>query len=306
MRTVLVLMVAATLAGAEGDARHVDAKTAAGPLPSERNPASELLEADRAFAAAARTRDLLSGVGAIFADNAVMPTPGRGFADGRAAILAALARDTLNATSRAHWTPVRAGASADGTHGVTIGFFEVTRADGTVLPGKYLAYWVQGAEGWRVAVWRRTPRPPGEVSLALAPSWSHAQHVSAPASLDAARAELQAAEQAFSDEAQRIGLGPAFAAFGADDAMHLGGPADVDFVRGRAAIARAVGEGLPPGTSPVTWNAERTIIAPSGDLGVNLGYIRSKSTGADGRERPPFPFFTVWRKDAVGWRYIAE
>lgn len=301
MRAFLVLMATATITGAWADgARNLQGRH---DLDVSSNPASELLEADRAAATAARSRDFLTGLGAIFADDATMPIPGRGFAKGREAILDALRSDTLNATSRAYWTPIRAGVSADGTHGVTIGFFDVTRADGRVLPGKYLAYWVKGADGWQVIVWRRTPRAAGEVSLALAPSWSPTHR---PARSDSARAELMAAEQAFSDEAQRIGLGPAFAAFGAEDAMHLGGPADADFVRGRDAIARAVGEGLPPGTSPVTWNAERTIIAPSGDLGVNLGYIRAKSPGADGRERPPFPFFTVWRTDAAGWRYIAE
>ena len=45
------------------------------------------------------------------------------------------------------------------------------------------------------------------------------------------------------------------------------------------------------------------LVASSGDLGVTVGYIRTK----DG-SRPPVPFFTVWRRDspASPWRYIAE
>jgi hypothetical protein len=286
--------------------------------PPRETAADALLAADRGFAEASTGTDLISGVSAMLAPGAAMPVPGSesGFAEGREAIAAVLALDTLNATSRAHWTPVRVGVSSDGTHGFTIGFFEVTRADGRVLPGKYLAYWVHGDAGWRVAVWRRTPRPAGDVDTTLLPPAVPRALVAAgradTAALDqlaeAHRESLAQAERDFSAEAQRIGIGPAFAAFGSASAMHLGGPADTGFVVGNERIAASVSQGVPEGTSPFTWGPERVLVAGSGDLGVSIGFIRSKSAAPDGGVRPPFPFFTIWQRASPGapWRYVAE
>lgn len=263
-----------------------------------------LLAADRAFGAAS-TRPMLDAIGAALASDAVMPDPrSGGFADGRAAMLAALGRDTLAATSRVRWQPVRAGVSGDGTHGFTMGFMDLQRADGSVLPQRYLAYWVRGAEGWRMQVFRRGPRPAGAVDTAFAgvlaapPSGA----LSGPEQA-ARRAALAATEGAFSDSSQTIGLGEAFALFGHPEAWHLNGPAGPDLVRGREAVVRSVSTGVPAGTSPYVWGAERSIVAPSGDFGVNLGLILR----AEARESPGFPFFTIWMRGADGqWRYIAE
>lgn len=276
--------------------------------------AAELLAADRAFAAASAQTDLVSGISAIFADDVIMPAPGTGmgFAEGKEAAAAQLRRDPLNATSRATWTAIRAGVSADGTHGYTLGFLDVVRADGSRAPGKYLAYWVKTPAGWRAAVYRRVPRPAGPVDssfagflLPTAPSGARDALLNT-----ADRASLAQAESEFSALATAIGLGPAFERTGDPQAMHIGGGPNVpDVVRGNVAISRNVGEGLPEGSSPVIWAADhRTIVAPSGDLGVSIGFIRSKAPGPDSAERPPFPFFTIWRRAGVNapWKYIAE
>ena len=286
-RTAEIGLAAATTQ--QPQRRKADGSTTVATTPDPSAALDELIAADRAFAAASAKTDLLTGFGAMLADDATMPVPGPGFAEGREAILQALARDTLAGTSRASWTPVRAGVSSDGTHGVTIGFLEVTRADGRVLPGKYLAYWVKGDAGWSVRVWRRTPRAAGEVPRRLGEPWRVTAEATAAARRDVgsssvqehARETLAAAEQAFSDEAQRIGLGPAFRVFGAPDAMHLGGPPDADLVRGVEAIVRSVSAGVPAGPSPVTWNAAQTIVAPSGDFGVNIGIIALKEPPTD-------------------------
>ncbi len=58
-----------------------------------------------------------------------------------------------------------------------------------------------------------------------------------------------------------------------------------------------------PGTSPFVWAATVTVVAPSGDFGVNAGIIHLVAA----QDQPGFPFFTVWIRDADGeWRYIAE
>lgn len=282
--------------------------------PAQASPAAaveSLLEADRAFAAAAARTDLISAIIAMLAPDATMPVPGVGFADGVDAIRAALGRDTLNARSRVAWTPVRGGVSADGRHGFTYGFIETTRADGTVVPGKYLAYWVRGEQGWRVMAYKRGRRPAGEVSRAPLPSIlpdALVAPVTDAAALERHGRSLAQAERDFSAEAQVIGIGPAFERFGSADAMNLGGPAEAGFVLGNVAIGRAVGAGSAPGTSPVTWGPDhRVVVASSGDLGVTFGMIVPKPA-PNAPARPGSPFFTVWRRANANapWRYVAE
>lgn len=48
--------------------------------------------------------------------------------------------------------------------------------------------------------------------------------------LERFRESLDQAERAFSDEAQKIGLGAAFAKFGTADAVNMGGPNEAGFV----------------------------------------------------------------------------
>jgi hypothetical protein len=278
--------------------------------------ADALLAADRAFAESGARTDLVTAITAMLAPGALVPVPGRGFAEGTDAIRAALSRDTLNLTSRMAWAPLRGGISADGQHGFTYGYFETTRADGTVLPGKYLAYWVKRTEGWRVMAYKRGRRPEGEVSrAAIPPALPHA--LVAPTT-DAAvverhRESLAKAERDFSADAQVIGIGPAFEKYGSADAMNLGGPNDAGFVIGNVTIGRAIGGGSAPNGSPVTWGADhRVIVASSGDLGVNFGYIVPKPVA--GAPAPPAgappgsPFFTIWRRANASspWRYVAE
>jgi ketosteroid isomerase-like protein len=279
--------------------------------PNPARAAAELLAADRAFATAAPSTDLPSALSAMFADNVVMPAPGVGFAEGRDGALAALRRDPANATSKIHWTPVRAAVSGDGTHGYTLGFIETTRADGTKIPGKYLAYWIKGAEGWRVAVYRRVPRPAGAIdSVTIAPLVNAPRPpVATDAFINEARTSLAKAESDFSTLASDIGLGPAFERFGDAEAMHInGGPTVAGFVRGNVAIGQAVGGGSPEPGSPVVWAADhRTLVSPGGDFGVNIGWIVTKANGPNGQPNR-FPFFTIWRRADLRspWRYIAE
>lgn len=118
---------------------------------------------------------------------------------------------------------------------------------------------------------------------------------------------LTAAEQAFSDEAQRIGLGPAFVKHGSVDAMNMGGPNDAGFVIGNDAIGKIIGAGQSTATSSVSWSADSTIVSSSGDLGVTFGYIRANVKEGE-PQRPPIPFFTIWRRNrpTAPWRYVAE
>jgi ketosteroid isomerase-like protein len=267
-----------------------------------------LLEADRAFAAAAAGKSPAEAIAAMFAEDVSVPA-GAAFLQGRTKAVEALKANPDNLTGSITWAPIGGNIAADGTQGFTFGYMTATRADGSKVPFKYLAYWVKGAEGWRVAVYRRRPRSEGDVSTALMKPALPSGMV-AP-SADAARIEqhrntLAAAEKAFSDLAQTVGLGAAFAKNGRADAINMGGPKSAGFIVGAAAIAQSVGEGAPTDRSELEWSADRVIVASSGDLGVSIGTIRMHQP----KEGQPsaFPFFTIWRRDnpSQPWRYIAE
>jgi ketosteroid isomerase-like protein len=283
--------------------------TSADPVPVAAAMADELLAADRAFAAAGERTDVAAGLAPMLAENVVMPVPG-GFAVGPDSVLAAIRAAPAYQGARLGWTPVRVGVSADGRHGFTLGYFTLHGADGSSTPGKYLTYWVKGADGWRAAVFRRrraegTPtlaeQPPALPARAVAPS-----HDSA--AITRYRQSLDSTERAFSRDAQQIGLRAAFARYGSADAMNMGAAARPTFVVGADSIGAAVSEGEPATGSSVSWAPDHDVlVASSGDLGVTIGSIvtnEADSTGA----RQSFPFFTVWRRASPDepWRYVAE
>lgn len=275
------------------------------------NPAAaadQLLAADRALADVASGAPMINGFAAMLADDAIMPSRQFGFSRGREAIVAALRSDPANLDATAVRAPVRVGISGDGTHGFTYGFLTVRRPAKPDERVKYLAYWVKSEHGWKVALFKRGRSPAGAVSTAIRPA-------SLPAGLEpwdtsagaAHKASLAAAEQAFSDRAQEIGVGRAFAEFGSPDAMNMGGGADFTF--GNEAIAAAVGAGdAADARAPIHWGPdEGVLVASSGDLGVTWGWIRSHEL-KDGRPVQQLPFFTIWRRatSQAPWRYIAE
>jgi hypothetical protein len=273
----------------------------------------QLLAADRAFsAAAARAPSAADGLAPMFDAEAVMPVPGpapgagAGFAIGRDAVIAAFRDSPAFREGRLSWAPIRGGVSADGLHGFTYGYLTLTGGDPARRNRKYLAYWIRRPAGWRVVAYRQLPRAPGAVPAAMLPPSLPAfaaRPTASRAAIEAHRASLHAAEQAFSDRAQGIGLRAAFREYGRADAMNMGGPGPIQIG------LDAVTAGFPESetVSPVSWGTERSFIASSGDLGVSIGIIRGNRPAADGQS-PHFPFFTIWRRDRPGapWRYVAE
>lgn len=277
--------------------------------PTPQSVVDDLLAADRAFSAASAKTDLVSGLAAMFADDVVIPNPPGQFAEGKTAVVTMLRANADNARSRTEWTPVRGGVSADGQQGFTVGFMTLHRPDEATLALKYLAYWVRHHEGWRVTAYKRARAGEGSPSLAMMAPALPATLV--PPSTDRAviarhRDSLDKAERAFSNEAQKIGLGPAFVQFGSADAVNLGGGTDAGLVVGAENIARTVSAGQPATGSTLVWAPDRVIVASSGDLGVTIGMIHPTAPAAG--QPASFPFFTVWRRSTATapWRYVAE
>jgi hypothetical protein len=266
-----------------------------------------LLAADRAFAAgAASAASPADAVAAMFDAEVVMPG-GPDLAIGREAVLARFRAAPAWQSGTVAWRPVRAGIAADGTQGFSYGYLDVTAGNPDLRARKYLAYWVRRPEGWRVATYRQIPLQPGgtptEARAPLRPAFAAAPAAD-PAVAARHQASLAAAEQAFSDRAQVIGLAAAFREFGRADAVNLGS-GQAAFVTGAEAIAAAMENGGPP--SPLRWSTTRAFAASSGDLGVSMGLIRRNTPAADGRP-DTISFFTIWYRERPDgpWRYIAE
>lgn len=141
---------------------------AAAPVVTPAHAAQALLDDDRAFSARAAALPLAEGLAPMFADDVIMPGPPARLYRGRDEVLAVL-RDSPDHAARASWTPIRVGRSADGQHGFTFGFMTLTHVDGRTVPLKYMAYWIKGTQGWRVAGYKRARRPDGSVSLSPLP-----------------------------------------------------------------------------------------------------------------------------------------
>ena len=270
----------------------------------------ELLAADRGFATAAAQTTAIPGLTAMMADDVAMPVPvpSPGFARSKTQAIEALKLNPDNAQGKLEWAPVRGGVSADGLHGFTVGYMTLTRADGTKVPVKYVAYWVRTPEGWRVAVYKRVIAEQSPASREMMPPSLPAQLVAPvtdPSVIATHKTSLKAAEQTFSDEAQKIGLGAAFAKHGRADAVNVGPRSSPTFVVSAAEIGKSIGGDA---TSPLRWSAdEGSLVATSGDLGVNFGYLRPNAAPPSGQPAA-IPFITIWRRASPNepWRYIAE
>ena len=271
--------------------------------------ALELLTADRAFAAAAPKLNVIDALGAMFAADVIMPAPPGVFAKNREEALTLLRGNPDNARAHLDWAPVRAGVSGDGRQGFTFGFMTLTRPDSSQVPMKYLAYWRKDGNTWKVAAYKRVGRPAGPVSAdVMSPSLPPRATApnTKPADLARLEKELGDAERAFSAEAGKIGLGPAFKRNGAPDAMNMGGPQNAGFVIGPDAISKNVG-GTDATPSALTWAPdERIIVASSGDLGITVGFINAPDPQGGAARR--LPFMTVWKRASPNapWQYVAE
>jgi hypothetical protein len=280
---------------------------AAGRQQSPQAAANELLTADRTFSDAGASLEVIDAISAMFDDSVMAPAlPGK-FVKGKRELVAVMRQNALNLGAHATWVPMRAGVSADGTHGFTWGFMTVKRGETPPQRLKYLAYWVKGPLGWRVMAYRRAPSAEGEVIMAVQPP-ALPDRMVAPitdaATIARHRASVMAAEKAFSDTSQKVGLGAAFRINGRPDAVNMGGAQSSDFVRGNVAIGDDVGRGSEGKPSPVSWDSgEGALVASSGDLGITFGIIRSNDAPAG---TPGFPFFTIWKRENGVWRYIAE
>lgn len=265
---------------------------------------ADLISAEKALSRQAASLSPADGIAGMIADDGILMTRA-GPVKGPKAAAASLAANPANAGKHASWHSIRGGVSADGQQGFTLGYLDIEGGDPKTAHRRYLAYWVRGADGWRVATLKQVGRAEGEAEASAQPPAVPARLAApTPAQTATHRASLMAAEKAFSDRAQLVGLYQAFQENGRQDAIHLFGP------KGFAIGLKAIGENqADQKTVPaeVNWSADDAVVASSGDLGVTIGVIRTNSAPPEGQPSS-FPFFTVWMRDdpSQPWRYIAE
>jgi ketosteroid isomerase-like protein len=263
----------------------------------------------RATIAAAATRmangEFVTPLSEAFAATGVYvattPLSARGPANARAWLV----RDTLNALSRARWTVVRHEVSADGRDGYAYGYFDVIRASGDTLFGRYHSYWRRETDGvWRMLAFSRGRRAAGPVDTAV-PAWVQAPTTGsrfAGADTIVALRGLFATERAFSDSAG-TSVQAAFVGFAAPDAAKLERGSSYGF--GPSAIGELFAGPPPPGGGPL-WSPEVGAVATSGDLGFTTGPVTARRP-AEGAAPPGAKYFTIWRRMPNGdWRYVVD
>ena len=276
--------------------------------PTAQDLANDLFRHDRILGADARP--VLERLEHMLSAEVLVPTRQGDFARGREQAIEALQAGPLHNVDKWAWQPVRVGLSADAQHGFTAGFQRHVLADGAKRRAKYLAYWIREGDVWRLRAYRVVPAGTGNPDERRLPDLTPAV-IKAPAqkAISEHRITLSAAEKAFSNRAQAVGLRLAFAEFGRSDSINMGGSGSAGFVHGADAIAASVAEGEPAQGSSVYWEAdEATTVASSGDLGITFGFIRFHEPSAGAAAPALIPFFTVWARDRADrpWRYIAE
>ena len=263
-----------------------------------------LLAAERGLSDAAATLSPAQGLASLIADDGVLVTR-TGPVTGRAAAMKSLSDNPANKGAHARWRSIRGGISADGQQGFTLGYVDIEGAVPATARRRYLAYWVRGSDGWRVAALKQVLRSANETDAPQQAAALPAALVPPdPARTAEHRRTLIAAEKAFSDRAQTVGIKQSFQEYGRPDAIHLFGP--TGFAIGLPAIG-ANHDQQPAGPATSHWSADTAVVASSGDLGVTIGTIRSNGPPPEGQPAE-VPFFTIWRRDnpSQPWRYIAE
>jgi ketosteroid isomerase-like protein len=201
------------------------------------------------------------------------------------------------------WQPLGGGVSYDLRGGYTYGIAAHATGTAAVRLDRYVAYWTrERGEPWRIIAYAEVNGPLGaEVNFSanqLAPPAE-----SLPRALVAAAAEVRTADSLFSDLADRLGTGFAFANTVAPDGV-LFGP--MQLVIGPKAVAEFF-RAQPPGAS-LTWRPVYASAAGSRDLGFTIGESIRTLRGPYGAAVQRFgKYLTIWQKQSDGtWKFVVD
>lgn len=116
-----------------------------------------------------------------------------------------------------------------------------------------------------------------------------------PAPVSMLETSIADAERAFAAAAARDGIRDAFVRFASDSSVAF---------RPEPENAKAAWRSRPPVSGRLTWYPVYVRAAASGDMGFTTGPYESRdSTGA---LRGTGTYFTVWRREPEGWRFVVD
>ena len=312
-RTVVLLSLVTTACASPGavsrptSSGEAPAATAKAP-PSPAEARESLRAAEAAMAEALARKGSAEGLVASAAPDALLLMAGQYALRGTEAIRARLTAEPLEKEGVLSAEALVWDVSADGRMGYAVGQVRLgppSAAPPGTLYQRYLTVWTRTPEGpWRLAVivLGRSRGP-----LAVPPSFS-VTSVGAPAELPLAPsdvlAEAFAADSAFSEQSGLEGMGKAFIAWAAPNAIIPGGPSGFfghdAIAQGYASITREKVE--------LRWRPVLGAAASSGDMAYTVGRAVSVSPGPDGKPETRYTkYLSVWRRQPDGqWRYVAD
>lgn len=120
----------------------------------------------------------------------------------------------------------------------------------------------------------------------------------------AAKAALIQVDEQFSADAQKIGVGEAFARYAAPDARML--PQGKDVVSGLDGVRNQMA-GFPKGAT-LSWKPFLADVAASGDLGYTLGTYELRAKDDAGQATVAYgKYCSIWKKQPDGsWKWVVD
>jgi ketosteroid isomerase-like protein len=279
-------------------------------------PVKALVDAERAFSAAATAKGQRDAFLEFLADDSLLfrpgPVPGKMFYRTRPVPPGILS-----------WAPVFADVSADADLGVSTGPYEFRKDEKATDPpsgyGHFVSIWRKQKDGaWKVEVDLGTSHDKYPKAVAAITA-AEVETLKAAPKPPAAKAEtdlqqtLSDADKALAAAAAKDGLVKAYQAVALDDVRILrNGQLPVV---GKKLLEKALGAtpaGAAGATAPAapTWEPVHTRVSTSGDLGYTTGAIGPASGGAApmGGAAPQRQYYLhVWRRDASGaWKLLLD
>jgi ketosteroid isomerase-like protein len=208
------------------------------------------------------------------------------------------------ATGTYAWQPLGGGVSYDLRHAYTFGVAARAPGSTAIRLERYVAYWTrERGQPWRIAAYAEVNGSPA-VEIILS-----AEQLSPPTAVPLLRPmadyvqSVRAADSLFSDLADRMGTGFAFANTATGDGV-LFGPSQL--VVGPKAIDDYF-KAQPPGTS-LSWRPVYAIVAASGDLAFTVGEsIRTGRSASGAAEQRFGKYLTVWQRQRDGtWKFVVN
>jgi len=277
------------------------------PVPARGPSRDSLLASDNERTLTVRERGPVSGMLLWLRPDIVYLRGGTPAVRGIAAARSLMA-DTANFPGAVAWQPLGGDLSADRRAGYTFGVAARPFGGDSVSVERYIAFWKRdgGAAPWRIAAYVEVAAPfrakPGADTtsalsrLGIGAASANTQHARGVLA-------LMGADSAFSDLADRVGVGAAFATTVAPDGAVFGG---TELVVGPKAVrdfyaSRDAASGL-------AWHPIYADIAASSDLGFTIGQYISTGRGPSGAAVQSFgKYLTVWQRQSDGtWKFVVD